>query len=471
MTNPEGQATGVEGTMAWRPSKHLDFKSGCAAPIPVGSSHVMRAPRLSMSRFGAMARDVSGWKSMTQDAHVEVASEQVTGVDVMAFDRGGQVTLEEAQTPVLDLTGRDTVEDALDWIAQGWAVKLHVPMQQVLRAISRLECDDGSKARALQCVAREAATPDFDSASVLFGLDLVTPPHRFRVALDELASRSPTKSLDGLTASSVIAARRHDPFVLETLCALAGMSFRDLCERVDGLPPSVESDWSPAQVRAAFDAIDAVVRQTVNESTSGPVPLRPIDLMPRFRGEGLAGWALVEQQRVGGVPYEVLLAQRSVGGSWSAHRNRTASRVSESAASDLAERLDAMDVQYLRSRDVGGANPAGRLAELAGSTRQVGMLILRSPGRPCFGVVFASARDGGTARKSIASLAQMELGDRAQMAVLLTGPGWRQRNETAVLAEVFDGRIYTDQSLDELVADIAAAIEDSPEGGLHASDV
>lgn len=381
------------------------------------------------------------------------------------------MTLEEAQTLVLELTGRDKVEDALDWIANGWPIKPHVRKQQVLRAITRLECDDGSKARALQCVARDAATSDFNSASVLFGLDLVTPPRRFRVALDELASLSPTKSLDGLTASSVIAARRHDPFVLETLCALAGMSFRDLCERVDDLPPSVEADWNPAQVRAAFAAIDAVVREPAHESTSGSVPLRPIDLMPRFRGQGLTGWTLVEQQRVGGVPYEVLLAQRSVGGSWLAHRNRTALRVSESAASALAERLDAMDVHYLRSRDVGGADHAGRLAELAGSTRQVGMLILRGPDQPCIGVVFASARDGGTARKSIASLAQMELGDRAQMAVLLTGPGWRQRNETAVLAEVLDGRIYTDMSLDELVADIAATIEASPEGGLHASDV
>lgn len=377
---------------------------------------------------------------------------------------------EEARALVLDVSGRSEIDDALDWIARGWHLETGLPVQTLLRAITSLEFDSESKNRALQYLSRIAATSDFDSAAVLFGLNLVSPPAKYRKALDELAFFSPTKTLAGLTASSVIAARRTNPFVLDVLCEVAGVSYRDLCERVDGLPTSIEAEWKPSQVRAAFAEIDSVVGGLGTPAIPDADALCSIDLMPRFRDEHSTGWELVEEQRKYGVPYEFLLAQRAVGGAWLAHRNRTASRVSESAAEALAEQLDSHGIVYLRSRDVGGMDLGRQLADLANSSKQVGMLVLDGSAQPCYGIVFASARDGGTARKSIGSLAQMEQGDRVRMAVMLTGPGWRQRNETALLAEVFNGRVFTDMSLSHLVADIRATIDASPKGGQHASD-
>ena len=71
-----------------------------------------------------------------------------------------------------------------------------------------------------------------------------------------------------------------------------------------------------------------------------------------------------------------------------------------------------------------------------------------------FGVIFASARDSGTASKSASRLRAMKRASGLPIAVIVAGPGWAARNETAALAKDFEGMLYSEQSLVRLTTDI-----------------
>jgi hypothetical protein len=57
---------------------------------------------------------------------------------------------------------------------------------------------------------------------------------------------------------------------------------------------------------------------------------------------------------VDGVPYEVLLTQRAVGGAWLSHRNSTTGLLPPIMATELCELLDARGVSYWRGAVLGG---------------------------------------------------------------------------------------------------------------------
>jgi hypothetical protein len=72
----------------------------------------------------------------------------------------------------------------------------------------------------------------------------------------------------------------------------------------------------------------------------------------------------------------------------------------------------------------------------------------------------AIARDGGTARKTAATLSGIPGTLVIPSALLLAGGGWAERGETSDLVRSFHGRVFTDESIRDLVA-LAESLEDA----------
>lgn len=163
---------------------------------------------------------------------------------------------------------------------------------------------------------------------------------------------------------------------------------------------------------------------------------------------------MVENLRLHGVPYEILLSQRAAGGSWLAHRNRTSSKLAPLVADRLCRELDEHRVVYMRSRSIGGSTSPADMSLVSGCDKQLGLLIINHTKQAVFGVIFAIARDSGTASKSASQLRAMKRSPDLPIAVVVAGPGWAARNETAALALDFEGRLYSEQSLARLTTEI-----------------
>ena len=358
-------------------------------------------------------------------------------------------------TPDRDLllaaTGRDDLDEAFAWLAEGHPLRECSDVNLLLQAaVSQgLVTDDYSA--AVRRLARQAATSTIDTAAVLFDVDSIVARTDFRGALDSLAQKCKGRSLDGISADAVVASQRTHAATVQALCAVAGISYRDLADwSADRLPSDPRGDWSPAQVRTAFAVIDRVIRGTDFSILPGAVPTRPIEFILSSAAGGAQGWDDVERMRVDGVPYELLLAQRTVGSAWGAHRNRTSLNVKEAIVDEVCAALEARQVRYRRSKSVGGDIEHREIQRLAEADGQVAIVILTAAAGPAHAIVFSTARDGGTARKNAARLAMMGRSDNIPISVLVSGPGWATRNETADLAFAFDGRIYSDRSVDAL---------------------
>jgi len=362
---------------------------------------------------------------------------------------------DEAVLTVLRATGRPTVAEAMSWIANSLSLTSDVDIHRLLRALATLNPSEPDGPKALQVVARRATQSNVDTAAVLFKPEFIIPARRFRDALDLLSKHSPEKRLININASAVIAAQRENTFVIQGLCAIAGLSYGDLTERVPGLPNDPSGPWTPTQVRTAFGLIDEIVSGRVMTPVPDTIPTGPIDLMPAVVGpRPAAGWEAVELQATRGVPYEVLLAQRAAGGTWLAHRNLTSRLLNHRIADQLCQALDAEGLDYRRSVLVGGSCGPRLMQQLAQSDKQVGVVVLDRRGRALYAIVFASARDSGTASKSAARLRTMKRSRLIPLAIVLAGPGWAARNETADLALAFDGRLFSDAGIDALVKDV-----------------
>ena len=73
-------------------------------------------------------------------------------------------------------------------------------------------------------------------------------------------------------------------------------------------------------------------------------------------------------------------------------------------------------------------------------------------------IIVAAGSGTGTASRSAARLRAMDRDPELPMAVLISGPGWAERNETGELAEAFGGRLYSDRNVDALVDEIEATV-------------
>jgi hypothetical protein len=350
-------------------------------------------------------------------------------------------------------SGRPSVAEAIAWLAEGHPLKEGVEPVEALRALEQLgENGAANLTDARRRLAKDAADSEVDSARELFALDKLSPLSTYRRVLDRLAHACRDGDLANITASAVKLAQQSDPHTVHVLCLIAGITFRELDDRVavGEFPNDPEGPWTAAAIAAAFKVIDDVVRGREKASIAQASPARPRELIqtpyPGMRG----GWELVEAMRRGGVPYEVLLAQREVGSAWNLHRAATTSLVNRGIAKELCVLLEKRGVEALRSSAVGGDVAPAALKTLAGSdVKNVGLIVLDRRGKAGYGVWFATARDGGSARKRIdglAGTAQVKI----PTAVVVTGPGWSDRNVIADLSRTFQGNLYTEKTLAQL---------------------
>ena len=362
-----------------------------------------------------------------------------------------------AHTPsprvLLEATGCSSTAEALAWLADDHPIARGADLHALLQAVIMHSGQNEEHTRAVRRLARMVASSDLDSATILFEHETIVPALQFRETLGRLAARCPDGTLSHITASALIAAQRDDAFTLEALCVVAGLSYKELTDRVEDLPSSPSGSFGPSQLRRAFVALDAIVQGTTTTDLPGAVPARPLELMAGI-GLGKLGWTAVEKLRVGGVPYEVLLAQRAAGGSWLAHRNRTSSKLAPLVADRLCQELDLRQVAYRRSTGVGGDTSPTDIGALSGCDNQLGLVVLDPAGHAIFGVIFSTARDSGTASKSASRLRAMKRAPNLPIAVVVAGPGWAARNETADLARDFDGRLYSERALVQLADEI-----------------
>ncbi len=354
---------------------------------------------------------------------------------------------------LLEATGRSSVAEALAWLGEGHPIEHGSDLNQLLRAVAIYGGTHEYAQQALRRLARAVAKSDLDSATFLFETDTIIPASDFGATLARLAALCPGGGLEKITGSTLIAAQRNDAFTLEALCYVAGLSYKELAERVPNLPAQATGPFGPTQLRRAFDVLDAVVRGKTIVDLPGAEPAFPIELMPRV-GLGRSGWDVVENLRLHGVPYEILLSQRAAGGSWLAHRNRTSSKLAPLVADRLCRELDEHRVVYMRSRSIGGSTSPADMSLVSGCDKQLGLLIINHTKQAVFGVIFAIARDSGTASKSASQLRAMKRSPDLPIAVVVAGPGWAARNETAALALDFEGRLYSEQSLARLTTEI-----------------
>ena len=232
--------------------------------------------------------------------------------------------------------------------------------------------------------------------------------------------------------------------------ATDSLSFRDLKERLgDQIPNSATGRWRASAVQATFQVVDGIVRGTEDAAVpEGAVAMKPIELI--LNAKSAAGWREIERMRQAGVPYEYLLAQRTVGSAWGAHRNRTSSKLLQVVASQLCRHLDELGIGYRRSKSIGGIIRPSEIRRLSGCSAHVGLVILGRSNQPKFGVAFSIARDGGTARKNAGRLQATVRTAGIPVALVVAGPGWSQRNETADLAAAFRGQVYSDRTVSAL---------------------
>jgi hypothetical protein len=360
---------------------------------------------------------------------------------------------------LLTATGQKRLPDAVAWIAEGHPLIGGAQPIDVLPALAALDEKDPVVIQALRRAARSASRSNVDTSSLLFDLDAIPQAARYRQALDRLAVECRDGNLENINVTAVIVAQRADSAVISTLCAVAGIGYKTLCDRVDvALPGDPDGSWTKEAVAAAFHAINEIVSGAEIVELPGAAAARPVELIfpayPGVRG----GWRLVELMRCGGVPYEILLMQREVGSAWNQHRSGAGSQIGRIVAGRLRELLDDAGVEYHLARGLGGIASESALQDIVGAKVTVGLVVVDASGKPAFGVCFSTANDGGSVRRPVERFAAVR-GTGLPMAVVLIGLGWAQRNETADLAVSFQGRLYTQATLERLTRLITTTVQ------------
>lgn len=352
-------------------------------------------------------------------------------------------------------TGRTSTTDALAWIAEEHPLAPNADLQGLTRVVANVENPLARK--ALERLTREITASRLDSAAVLHQVELLPKSLVFRNALDVLAEAA-GGSLAGLTASALRTAQQRDSHVMEMLEALIGVTHKELRERVEGLPVEVDRLWTNVGLNNAFAYIDALVSGTL-PTPIGPDAFlpAPVELMPQIAGLAAGGgWERLEQLRTAGVPYELMLAQRVVGSAWGQHRNRTSQSPMASVALEVRKLLVGEGLDVVLSDRYGGEARQADLNALVGGDQHVNIIARTPPpkAKPLAVVTFSLAKDGGSARKTLAAKLQMTA-PRVPVYVVVLGGGFSQRNETVELVRHFHGAIYTEQTLPALAAAIS----------------
>lgn len=369
----------------------------------------------------------------------------------------------EHESALLTATKRTDLVDALHWIAEGRPIS-GVDGADILTAVVAA-ADSGIRGAdaALRAAVRSALRSTLDTSADLVLTDSIVPPRRYQAALSNVARRTPSGTLSDITSAAVMAAQADDPLVIETLGLVAGLSWRDLQARSQSrgvpLPSDSQGAWNPSQVLGAFRVIDDIVRAQIKPQIVGAVAARPLELLLDESG----GWDAIEKLRVDGVDYGTLLAQRDVGSAWSAHRNRSNNEISKLMVRRVLSTLDDHNVGYWSTE---GDEPIARsfLGERAGVAGkppgQLSVVTRRTDGAAGLAVLVAIARDGGTARKTAATLLRLPKKISVPAVLILFGTGWADRGESDDLVRAYGGRLYTELTLDGLASLAACVGED-----------
>lgn len=378
---------------------------------------------------------------------------------------------ESHQEILLAATARTDVGDALHWIAEDRPLTTGITTDLLSSLVAAAEAELPGADRALRTVARAALNSTLDTSADLVLADTIVKPYRYDQALAAVASCTSTGTLSGITAQAVGAAQADDPLVVEALGLAAGLSWRDLGDRCRArgvaLPGRADGPWVPSQIRTAFTVINEIVTGAVQPQSAGAVASRPVELLLTHS----AGWDDVEQMRANGVSYSTLLAQRDVGSAWSAHRNRTNTETSRLMVMRVLEALEQASVDYWSTQSANPVSPTF-LATQAGATGkapgQLAVVTRGAQGVAAYAVLVAVARDGGTARKTGATLLKLPHAFAVPALLVLLGPGWAARGESDDLVRAFGGRVYTEHTLGNL-ADTAARVSDQGGSITHPS--
>ncbi len=338
------------------------------------------------------------------------------------------MTVNQATQRILDATGRQEIGDALGWLAEQRPLRGDVPSYEVLAALTVLseqapENVAHKAVSALRVTTRRTLQSAVDPSVEILGFSEATPPAVYRAALDDLANYTASHSLRDVTAAAVHAALAVNRNVTEALCALTGLSYRDLVDRAPlPLPSDPTGTWSVEQVDAAFDVFDAIVRGTLKPALPGAIAARPVEML--FGTAQGQGWDLVEQLRTQGVPYEVLLTQRAVGGAWLAHRSSTANRLPALVLERLTDLLKERGISFSQIGADGMDKTAAAEKIAVGSTIGQVTMVVHADETPVLAVAVSVARDGGTARKNGGKLKDLPAMLNVPVAVVVVGPGW-----------------------------------------------
>jgi hypothetical protein len=239
---------------------------------------------------------------------------------------------------------------------------------------------------AVVAVTAVLSASQLDPATMLFQPELWPSASELRSCLDLLASKCDDGTLGSVSPRAVRNAQNGNVQVIGVLCAVAGLTFDELRDRVsEALPTRLEGSWTSKQVNVAFAEIDRVVRGDLEPSPPGAEAARPAELIKRIVGVDPAGWTYLEMLRIEGVPYEVLLAQRIVGGAWEKHRDRTSQRPTRAVASHLTSLLSDAGFEVLLATGYGGEAKQRDISDLVGGGGEIG----------CSGRSRGSHRSGG----------------------------------------------------------------------------
>lgn len=364
-----------------------------------------------------------------------------------------------SQSVLQRATSQDSDDSAVAWIAEGRTLRSSVDVRDLMRALLRQPPSD-TLDTAVALVARRLAASDLDSSSYLFDLARVPSPDVIRLLLDRVAAR--TGGLHAATADDLYNGVRaalsasNGPsvaLVYDTLGALIGRSADELLRQCPIVDPR---NWKLDGARQLYDYITQVLTGSVAPGPGGGVATTALELLEQSAtpGRATSGLEALEALRRGGVPYELLLAQRIAGGSWRTHRDGTSKHLSDAVRAELGHKLDEAGIRYVA---LGGKlsdadrRIVTRILATEKPDARVAFMALPDGGTPTI-IVVAMANDGGSVRKPAAALAKLRVPVGVRAALVTLGLGWAARNETSQVVGTFGENIFTERSLDQLVA-------------------
>lgn len=365
----------------------------------------------------------------------------------------------EHEALLCEATGRKDVPDALAWLAEGRRYRT-ADVSSLMHAIVEARRHGHGNGTvnvdaALREVSRTALRSDVDTSAALADTVLQVTPEEADTILANLLRFSARGTLSSVEPGALRAAIEEDPRTVDVFAQVAGLTYKELKAKSAAsgvrLPAKTSSAWTTVQLRAVIAEVTAVLAR--GHDSVGPVEVltAPAEV---------SGWEIADGAAHTGVSYGTLLAQRIVGGAWSTQKNRTAILVREALIHRIADEFAATGINFW---SVAGpadtvVNSSFLATQVSAPDARVGQLALvaysisqHGDRTPMFAVLVAVAQDGGSARKTAATLLAAPSQVTVPVAVVLAGQGWANRSESDQLVNAYNGRVYTDRRIHELV--------------------